>query len=128
MSKRSPLFRIETESRCSQSSCNFPAAHFDRPGSDQLVSEFFRNVVMVTLECASVHLITISKLNEFFYRLITNEVTPSATVKPPPRLIDQNHGPKVIPLLPRARDPPCGPALKLSLPLLRPLRLRMLLE
>ncbi len=83
---------------------------------------------MVALKCPPVHLVTVSELNELLYRLITDEMAPSATVKPPPRLIDQNHGPKVIPLLPRARDPPCGPALKLSLPLLRPLRLRMLLE
>jgi len=80
---------------------------------------------MVALECASIDLITVSKLNELLYRLITDEMTPTATVKPPPRLIDQNHGPKVIPLLPRERDPPCGPVQKLNSLLLRPLRLRM---
>ena len=46
---------------------------------------------MVALKRSTLYLVSIGEVDEFFDRRITDEVTPTATVKPPSRLIDQYH-------------------------------------
>lgn len=128
MSKRSTLFGVKTKSRCSQPPCNFSATHFNCSVSNQLITEFFRDVVMISLKRASVHLVAISKLDEFLHGFVADEVTPTATVKPPARLIDQNHEQNVTLLPTRGRGPPYGPVQQLNVPRLRRRPLRMPLE
>lgn len=125
MSKRSSLLHIEAKTRCPESPRNFSATHLHRPISNEFLTKFFWDVVMIALKGTSIHLIAIGKVDEFLNRLVADEVAPASPFEPPSRLIDKNHRRKVTRIQLPVRDPRSELVPILSAPRCQPRLLQM---